>query len=74
LPWLPFRRDAGESEAHHTIFFVGDEELPYPILLGKDFLFPKEGPPRVSVTLVNVLNRPSKGECVYFKSLMAMGC
>jgi hypothetical protein len=43
------------------LFFVGDKGLPYPILLGKDFLFPKEGPPRVVANLVNVLNRPSKG-------------
>jgi len=61
LTWLPFRGDAGESETHYTWFFVGDKELPYPIVLGKDFLLPKEGPPRVFVILVNVLNRPSKG-------------
>jgi hypothetical protein len=58
---LPFRGDVGESEAHHTWFFVGDKGLPYPILLGKDFLFPKDKPPRVFAILVNVLNRPSKG-------------
>ncbi|KIM96250.1 hypothetical protein OIDMADRAFT_148674 [Oidiodendron maius Zn] len=62
LTWLPLRGDGGESEAHHTWFFVGDKELPYPIVLGKDFLLPKEGPPRVFVVLVNVLNRPSKAE------------
>jgi hypothetical protein len=44
-----------------TLFFVGYKGLPCPILLGKDFLFPKEGPPRVFAILVNVLNRPSKG-------------
>jgi hypothetical protein len=61
LTWLPFRSDVGDSEAHHTWFFVGDKRLPYPVLLGKDFLFPKDGPPRVFAILVNVLNRPSKG-------------
>ena len=61
LTWLPLRGDGGESEAHHTWFFVGDKELPYPIVLGNDFWFPKEGPPRVFFVLVNVLNRPSKG-------------
>jgi hypothetical protein len=61
LTWLPFRGDAGESEAHRTWFFVGDEGLPHPVLLGKDFLFPKEGPPRVVAILVNVLNKPLKG-------------
>lgn len=60
LTWLFFRGDAGESETHHAWFFVGDKELPHTILLGRDFLFPKEGPPRVFI-LVNVLNRPSKG-------------
>lgn len=61
LTWLAFRGDVGESETHHTWFFVGDKGLPYPILLGKDFLFPKKGPPRVVAILVNVLNRPSEG-------------
>jgi hypothetical protein len=61
LTWLPLKYDAGESDAHHTWFFVGDAGLPYPVLLGKDFLFPKAGPPRVVATLVNVLNRPSEG-------------
>ena len=61
LTWLPCRRDVRESETHHTWFFVGDEGLPHPVLLGKDFLFPKEAPPRVFVVLVNVLNRTSKG-------------
>ena len=61
LAWLPFTGDVGEGETHHTWFFVGDKGLPYPILLGKDFLFPKKGPPRVFAILVNVLNRPSEG-------------
>jgi hypothetical protein len=61
LTWLPLRGDLGESKRHHTWFFVGDMGLPCPVLLGKDFLFPKGGPPRVIATLVNVLNRPSKG-------------
>jgi predicted solute-binding protein len=48
------------EEAHHTWFFIGDKGLPHPVLLGKDFLFPRERPPRVFAVLVNVLNTPSK--------------
>ncbi|KAH6696435.1 hypothetical protein BKA61DRAFT_683135 [Leptodontidium sp. MPI-SDFR-AT-0119] len=64
LTWLPFHRDNfGEvEEAHHTWFFIGDKGLPHPVLLGKDFLFPRESPPRVFAVLVNVLNTPSKKE------------
>jgi hypothetical protein len=69
LTWLPFKCDGRESEVHRTWFFVGDEELPYSILLGKDFLFPKGGPPRVVATLINVLNRPTEGNFFFFWKL-----
>jgi len=60
LRWLPFRGDA--VGAHETWFFVGDERLPHPVLLGKDFLFPRHGPKRIIATLVNVMNKSSKAE------------
>jgi hypothetical protein len=47
---------------HTNDFFVGPDSAPYGVLIGKDFLVPATGEPRMKLSLPNYRNRKDEGK------------
>jgi hypothetical protein len=55
LNWRIFNEPNGHSKHERNTFYIASDKAPYDgLLLGKDFLFPPDGPPRMNLCLMNI--------------------